>query len=667
MPNRTFYGIEDEIPAENAAESVMPAGLPQETESRNMTQNLAPQRVVDELSIKTAAEVLEKYRSGKSNLEARVVEDELWWKLRHWEIVRKKDKGDLTPEPTSAWLFNAIINKHADAMDNYPVPVVLPREKSDVESAKRLTEILPAVMEYNDFEETYSDNWWEKIKHGTAAYTVVWNPLKDNGVGDIDIKAVDLLSVFWEPGVTDIQKSANLFVVDLVDRDVLEEQYPEYKDKFFTDTGITVSQYKYDDTVDTTNKCLVVDWYYKVQGRDGRSVLHYCKFSGTAILYASENDPERRERGFYDHGDYPIVFDIMFPEKGTPAGFGYVAICKDPQMYIDKLSGNILQTSMMGTKKRFLVSSATNIQEDELMDWNKQVVHVEGELSDTRLQEIRVDPLPPVYQSVLQMKIEELKETAANRDVSNGGTASGVSAAAAIAALQEAGNKVSRDMIASSYRAYTEIIRLTIELIRQFYDEARSFRITGEQPGDYEFVEMSNISLRPQKTGENVIGEVLYRVPIFDLKIKAQKRNPFSRMEENERAKELYSMGFFDPERAEEALQALEMMDFEGIDRVKERVSEGATLLNIVKQQGQQIAELQTLLTGMIPQPQAEPNARGSVRAPESEEDLQSADSKTLASGIMQARTPMTSYGDRLAKRAGANMDLADSMNEVTK
>ena len=653
MPNRTFYGTE---------EPTTPGFIPGD-ESIDV-----PQQIIGELEIKTAAETLEKYRSGKANLETRVVEDELWWKLRHWEILRKPDPEDPTPRPTSAWLFNAIINKHADAMDNYPVPVVLPREKSDIESAKRLSEILPAVMEYNHFEETYSDNWWEKVKHGTAVYTVLWNPLKDNGVGDIDIKPVDLLSVFWEPGVTDIQKSANLFVVDLVDRAALEEQYPEQKGKFFTDTGISVSQYKYDDSVDTTDKCLVVDWYYKVQGKDGRSILHYCKFSGTAIFYASENDPEHRESGFYNHGEYPVVFDVMFPEKGTPAGFGYVAICKDPQMYIDKLSGNILQTSMMGTKKRFFVSSATNIQEDELMDWNKQIVHVEGELNDTRLREIEVSPLPPVYQNVLEMKIEELKETAANRDVSNGGTASGVSAAAAIAALQEAGNKVSRDMISSTYRAYTEIVRFTSELIRQFYDEARSFRITGEQPGDYEFIEMSNISLRPQKTGVNVMGEVLYRVPVFDLKIKAQKRNPFSRMEENERAKELYAMGFFDPERAEEALQALEMMDFEGIDRVREKISDGATLLNIVKQQGQQIAELQTLLTGIAAPPaQASPQGARPVAEPETEEQIQSAGKDTLASGVMQARTPMTSYGERLAKRAGANMDIADQMNQVTK
>ena len=648
--------------------------------AEDFNETAEAQKIIGEKEIREAAAILEKYRTGKASLEARLKEDELWWELRHWEAIRRdKDKKDMTPEPTSAWLFNSIINKHADAMDNYPVPVVLPRERSDEESAKRLSGILPVIMEYNDFEKTYSDNWWEKLKHGTAAYMVTWNPEKENGVGDIEIAAVDLMSIYWEPGIQDIEKSANLFVVDLVDREALERQYPEYKDSFAGDLGWSKSTYLYDESIDTSEKCTVVDWYYKVKTNTGRTILHFVKFSGTAVLYASENDPAYRERGFYDHGRYPVVFDVMFPEKGTPAGFGYVAISKDPQMYIDKLSANIMQSSMMGTKKRFFISSSTNIKEDEFLDWNKQLVRVEGELNDTRIREIQVSPLPQVYQSVLQMKIEEMKETSANRDVSNGGTASGVSAAAAIAALQEAGNKVSRDMIQASYRSFTALIRLVIELIREFYDEKRSFRITGTEPGEYEFVEMSNLQIREQETGRNIAGEVLYRVPIFDLKIKAQKRNPFSRMEENERAKELYGMGFFNPERSQEALGALEMMDFEGIDKVREQVNQGATLLNIVRQQGEQLKQLQMMVAGLTgqgmqgmapPQDQGD-NAPGVARAaagaPEKEENLSKGDRRSVASGIMEARTPMTSYGDRLAKRSAANMDVADEMNPLKR
>jgi hypothetical protein len=176
-------------------------------------------KVIGKKEIAEATETLKEYKAGKANLEKRIVEDELWWEQRHWEVIRR-DKKSNAPEPTSGWLFNAILNKHADAMDNYPEPIVLPREAEDEQSAKTLSSVLPVLLEYNDYEQTYSDNWWDKLKHGTAVYSVLWDNNKENGLGDIDIKEVDLLKLFWEPGVTDIQKSANLFIVDLIDRDL---------------------------------------------------------------------------------------------------------------------------------------------------------------------------------------------------------------------------------------------------------------------------------------------------------------------------------------------------------------------------------------------------------------------------------------------------------------
>ena len=74
-----------------------------------------------------------------------------------------------------------------------------------------------------------------------------------------------------------------------------------------------------------------------------------------------------------------------------------------------------------------------------------------GNVDTTRLRQI--DP-PQLSNYVIEMrnaKIEELKETSGNRDFSQGSTTSGVTAASAIAALQEAGSKLSRDMIKGSY------------------------------------------------------------------------------------------------------------------------------------------------------------------------------------------------------------------------
>ena len=637
------YGIPGIVPEEQDMAPEMAAMLLQRTEQTPTITDRDVERGIDLLS---------KYKDGKGNLENRIVNDELWWELRHWEGIgqskaKRVDKSgkEVTstppePKPSSAWLFNTIQNKHADAMDNYPEPVVLPRERSDEQSAKTLSQILPVVQEYNHFEQVYSDNWWEKLKHGTAVYGIFWDPKKDNGLGDIEIRDIDLLKLFWEPGITDIQKSRNLFIVDLVDNDLLDSEYPQLKGKQ-KGKVVDVKEYIYDDNVDTSDKSVVVDWYYKVKTPDGRTALHYIKFVGSTLLYASENDPEYRERGFYDHGMYPVVLDVMYPEKGTPIGFGYVAICKDPQLYIDKLSANILENAMMATKKRFFVSDTTSINEQEFLDWNRPLVHVNGPLDDGRIQEIVTQPLSDIYVTVAQMKIEEMKDTAANRDVNSGGTTN-VTAAAAIAALQEAGNKASRDMIAASYRAYTQINTLCVELMRQFYDLSRSFRITGEG-SEYQFIDFDNTGLQDQVTGLDTMGNPMFRRPVFDLKIKAQKKNPFSRMEQNERAKELYAMGFFAPENAQASLIALDMMDFEGIQTVKEKVMQGQTLLNMVMQMSQQLAAI----TGVL-MPQEETQAGGGTNAAESG----GGGGNGLASGIMEAQTPMTGYGQALAKRS---------------
>lgn len=604
-----------------------------------------PKMPVGEEEISAATDTLKKYKAGKSMLEQRVVDDELWYQLRHWETLRRNRStcGKIQfPEPSSAWLFNTILNKHADVMDNYPEPVVLPREPSDRESAKVLSQILPVVMEQCDFSETYSEVSWEKLKHGTAVYGVFWDQSKENGLGDISIRGIDLLNIFWEPGVTDIQRSRNLFVVDLVDTDLLEQQYPEYKGRF-SGNVVDVKEYIHDDTVDNSKKSVVVDWYYKVK-RGGRTVLHYAKFCGDVLLYASENEPEYAERGYYDHGMYPVVFDTLFPEKGTPVGFGYVAVTKDPQMYIDRLSANLLESAMMATKPRYFVSTSTNINPEQFLDLNRPIVPVEGELSDMRIQPIVTPSLGSIYLDVVNQKIEELKDTAGNRDVNSGGAGSGVTAAAAIAALQEAGNKTSRDLIAASYRSFTRIAALCIELMRQFYDTSRAFRITG-QGNDYAFVQFDNSKIQEQPVGMDAEGEMLYRKPVFDLKIKAQKRNPFSTMEANERAKELYGMGFFDPARAQEAQGALQMMEFEGKDQVEQYVGEGQTLMNLVKQMSAQMDKMAAALC--MP-----PAAQGGQAPAEQPTPAGGGMADRMTRETMQAHTPMTGYGQRLAQRS---------------
>lgn len=538
--------------------------------------------------VRQAAQTLQEYKRGKANLERRLIDNEQWYKLRHWEQLRgKRSPGD--PEPASAWLFNSLCNKHADAMDSFPQPNVLPREEGDRKEAQALSCILPVVLERSGFEQVYNDAWWQKLKGGTGVYGVFWDSSAEGGLGDIAVRQLDLLNLYWEPGIGDIQKSRNLFVTELVDREVLRLRYPD-KD-LPQGSSLDVAKYIYDDTVDTSGKLVVVDWYYKTQGPSGGTVLHYCKFVGDEILYASEDDPGM-SGGLYQHGKYPIVFDVLFPDEGTPAGFGYLDIMKDTQMYIDKMGQGILKSSVMAAKPRFFVRDASAVNEEEFADLSKDFVHVAGSLDEDNIKQIEISPLAGSCLQAYQLKIDELKETSGNRDFSQGSTTSGVTAASAIAALQEAGSKLSRDMSKAGYRAFREVCYLCIELIRQFYTEPRKFRITGDN-GE-QFITYDNRDLRAQQVAG--LGERYERLPIFDIKVVSQKSSPFSTVAQNEMAKELFGMGFFNPQLCDQALAALELMDFEGKELVRQRVSQNGTLYEMVMSLQQQMQKMAMII-----------------------------------------------------------------------
>ena len=526
---------------------------------------------------------LQKYKEGKANLEQRVIDNEEWYRLRHWECMRGKKKQQV--EPVSAWLLNAIANKHADAMDNYPAPNILPREKDDVEEARRLSDIVPVVLEQTGYEGTYSEAWWDKLIGGTAIYGVFWDSGKLNGLGDIAVEPVDVLNLFWEPGITDIQDSANVFHLSLADNKALESSYPQLSGNLGGST-LDISKYVYDDTVDTSGKSVVVDWYYKKQVGQ-TTVLHFCKYVNDTVLYATENDETMAKRGWYDHGKYPFVFDPLFRIKGTPCGFGYIDIGKGAQEYIDRGDQAVMQNMLSNAKPRYFIRSDGSVNEAEYGDMTKDFVHTDGNLGQDSILPIAGKGLSSIYLNVLDRKVEELKETTGNRDVSTGGSTSGVTAASAIAAMQEAGSKLSRDSNKAAYRAFREIVLLVVELIRQFYDLPRQFRIIGAN-GEQSFISYTNAGLLPQAQGNDFGVDMGYRVPLFDIEIAAEKASPYSKLSQNELALQFFGAGFFNPQLTDQALACLEMMDFDGKDRMMQRIAQNGTLYQQLMQTRQQ-------------------------------------------------------------------------------
>jgi hypothetical protein len=432
-----------------------------------------------------------------------------------------------------------------------------------------------------------------KIKTGTGVYGIFWDSTKHNGLGDVSIKSISLLNLFWTPGITDIQNSRYVFHVELMDNDLIEEQYPQTRGKLGGELG-TVAKYQCDDTVDTSKKSEIIDCYYK-RNVNGRAVLHFCKFVNNIVLYATENDENYAERGFYDHGMYPFVFDVLYKMEGSIAGFGYIDLGKDAQTYIDRGNQAIMQNVLANATPRHFIASNGSVNEKEYLDISNPLIHVDGILGQDSIRPIQTNALSEVYVSVINNKIDELKEVTGNRDISTGGTPSGVTAASSIAALQEASSKLSRTGNKASHRAVRKAISLIVEVIRQFYDLPRCFRIMGEN-GTEEFVKYSNENIKPHFQGNSFGVDMGFRLPLFDVSISTERQSPYSRLSQNELALQYYGAGFFAPNNSDQALAALDMMDFDRKNFVVRKISQNGTMFQQIQMmQGQMLQMAQII------------------------------------------------------------------------
>lgn len=482
------------------------------------------------------------------------------------------------------------------------MPNIRARAADDKQEAAILSKIVPVILSQNHYEETYDLNGWTKLKTGLAIYKTIWDKNKLHGLGDISIVRRSVLNLFWQPGITDIQDSKMIFDVEMVDRETLMDEFPQLEESSLHST-VKIEKLPTEDYVPEDEDVAVIDVYYKRRGK-----LHYAKYVGETVLYATENDNEilstetdpitgeitrvhtMAADGLYDHGLYPYVFDVLHPLDDTPAGFGYVDVSANAMTRIDILTQTLLEGTREETTKRYFAQNDGGINEQEFLNLKKKIIHV-PRLDQNYLLPVETPQVTPAHISALSSMIQELRETTGNTEAGNGIAQSGVTAASAYAALQEASGKTSRDATLTSYRAYEKVVYQVIELIRQKYDLPRQFRIVGDM-GEEQYISFTNAKMRPQYQG-NIGGVDLgFRVPEYDIDVVPEKRSSYSKISQNEFALQLYGSGFFNPQVADQSLTALELMDFDSKDELMQKIAMNGTLFTNLRQWQQLCMEL---------------------------------------------------------------------------
>ena len=592
------------------------AMLKQTAMKKQMQAQMKPKISTEE--VRKASEILRKYKEGKARLEQKIIANEEFWKLRQWNYMND-GKDDF--KPSTAWLWSCIQSRYSDAMDSYPTCNFQPRQQDDKAEAQKLSSIVPIILEQNRYEDVYSDIVWYTLKHGGSVQGVFWDGSKHNGIGDIAIKKIDFINFFWESGITDIQESQNIFNTELVSNSILEQRYPQCIGKLGT-KSVTLAKYLYDDKVDTSDKSVVVDWYYHTYV-NGKKTLQYVKYVNDIVLYATENeivgkekvtvDPQTgipltipleeplAKRGLYDHALYPFVTMALYPVEGSICGYGLTDIGRDTQLQIDQLNKAITDNALEGATPRFFIRDDGTINVKEYEDKTKKLVKVEGNIGEENIRPIDTKGLDSIYVNFLNQKIDELKYVTSNQDVNNGAAPSGITAASAIAALQESQGKNARSSNKAFHRAFRDVCYQIVELIRQFYTIPRTFRIMPDGMTQEQFVQYSNQGLAPQQ--QTTMGaDMGLRIPEFDIDVTSEKANPYKKMEINEMALSFFNAGFFNPQMTDQALACLNMMDFTKKDEVMRKIQENGTLQELLLMYQQMALQFAQRINPMLAQ-----------------------------------------------------------------
>ena len=93
-----------------------------------------------------------------------------------------------------------------------------------------------------------------------------------------------------------------------------------------------------------------------------------------------------------------------------------------------------------------------------------------------------------------------------------------------------------------------------------------------------------------------------YRLPVFDIKVSAQKKNVYTKVAQNELALQFFQLGFFNPQMVDQSLMCLEMMDFDDKDIIMQKISRMGTMHQKLLQYMQLALQLASATNPMLAQ-----------------------------------------------------------------
>lgn len=430
-------------------------------------------------------------------------------------------------------LISTINNMVADQMDNMPEARMEPETPEAAKTAEDITDAVSYVLSRNDYEETHQRRVHDFFVTGAAVTQITWDDEADHGRGDIAVFRWPIEAFLWDPTAEDIQDARAVIKVSWHPLSWYAEHFPDEAPYISGDAmsggepGVPDAwEDNSSDGGDEDRAMLLEYWYRRYDAKKKKYTVSVAYAAGNALLYHQEN--------VYEHGMYPFVLDSYDRIEGLPVGNSAVGELLPMERYVNRYARYIDENLRMAAKTRMLVNRNAGIDMNALTDWTTDIVEGENINMDA-VKWFDTKPLSGMIVEMMGQFQTDIKQDSGQSQWTRGETAGGVTAAAAISALQEAGGKISRMRTAILNRGFKRICDQIMWLISQFYGPDRVRMIIG-MSGQLREVDMSSGALFGARKGGKL------PPPPYVVRVQIQRRNPLRIQAQNELFMQAYSM-----------------------------------------------------------------------------------------------------------------------------
>lgn len=576
----------------------------------------------DRKAIKKAEDFFKKSKKWRQNYDKDWIDNYKMFRGQQW----KEQRPSYRHSEVINMVFQTIQSLVPQLTDSRPKFEFLPHDPNDQEFASILNDVCESDWAKNGWQDVITEALFDSHIYGISFGGMYYKVGKEITGGDIKFQTEDPLYCYPDPNCRDINddKSRGFLIAEPTDIEIIKRDYPNGKyvkgdledltnyDKTDID-GYARLRLPIDNTkvmretsgsIDTleTQKALLKTYYcfddsYDEKediGEDGAPVYTQVKkYPRGRKIVTANNVLLHDEPLEYEDGKIPVAKFNNYILPREFYGISEVEQIKGPQRIFNKLVSFALDVLTLMGNPIWVVSTDSGVDTNNI--FNKPGLILEKNPNSEVRREEGVQLQPYVLQLIDRMR-DWFDGVAGATDVSRGVQPTGVTAAAAIADLQEAALTRVRLKARNLDSFLQKTGQMWLSRTLQFRDAPSMVRVTDNQGATKYFKfhvetvldEMGNPvmnemgkpqkkavvqSFNPEMGGMNGIQEFPIKGEM-DVRVQTGSSLAFAKARKAQDAKDLFNQGVID---AEELLKTLDWPNWQAVlERVKQQQAEAA-------------------------------------------------------------------------------------------